>query len=80
MSDDIAGEIRGFLQDHFDDYEIDDDEDIYATGHVTSMFAVQLVAFLEREFDIEIDAGDLELDNFRTIAAMRRLVETKRES
>ncbi len=41
------------------------------------MFAMQLVLFIEQAFQINIDNEDLELDNFRTINSMTRLVERK---
>jgi len=38
---------------------------------------MQLVAFVEREFDIEIDSEDLEMSNFRSIQAISSLVTKK---
>lgn len=66
------------MQRHFASHQLADDEDIFAAGYVTSMFAVQLVEFLEYKFDIEIASEDLYLDNFRTIVAMCALVARKR--
>jgi methoxymalonate biosynthesis acyl carrier protein len=44
---------------------------------VNSMFAMQLVLFVEQEFNISVENEDLELDNFRTINAITNLVERK---
>jgi acyl carrier protein len=57
---------------------IDVDEDIFEAGFGNSMFAMQLVNFVERKFGIEIDSEDLEIDNFRTIGRVAALVERKR--
>ncbi|MEC4892948.1 MAG: acyl carrier protein [Oscillatoria sp. PMC 1051.18] len=73
----VKTKIKNFLSQYFGNREIKDDEDIFAAGFVNSMFAMQLVLFIEQEFQISIDNEDLEFDNFRTIAAMTRLVEAK---
>jgi acyl carrier protein len=41
------------------------------------MFAMQLVLFIEQEFQVTIDNEDLDFENFRTIEAMATLVERK---
>ena len=41
------------------------------------MFAMQLVLFLEQEFQITVENEDLEFDNFRTVNALTNLVERK---
>lgn len=56
------------------------DIDIFASGNVSSLFAMELVVFLEEAFDIEITGRDLRLDNFRTIQVMTALVERLRAS
>ncbi|HEX2058860.1 MAG TPA: phosphopantetheine-binding protein [Actinomycetota bacterium] len=54
-----------------------DDDDMFATGYVNSMFAMQLVQFVESEFGITVESDDLELDNFRTVSAIASFVERK---
>jgi methoxymalonate biosynthesis acyl carrier protein len=56
------------------------DEDLFASGLVSSMFAMELVVFLEKSYGVMIIGGDLKLDNFRTVQAMTRLVLRLRES
>lgn len=55
------------------------DTDLFAAGGMSSLFAMQLVMFLESTFDVEIDGDDLKLDNFRTINAMAALVRRLRD-
>jgi acyl carrier protein len=76
----IETKINAYLIRFFPGVSLAIDEDIFRLGFVNSMFALQLVNFLEHEFRIEIDNEDLELDNFRSISAMRRFVERKRPS
>lgn len=49
-------------------------QDLFASGLVSSMFAMQLVVHLEESYDIAIIGPELKLDNFRTVQAMTGLV------
>lgn len=50
------------------------EEDLFASGAVSSLFALQLVMHLEQQFSIAVDGEDLTLNNFRTVSAMAALV------
>lgn len=77
MQAEIKDKIRKFLARFFQNYDLKDDEDIFALGFVNSLFAMQLVLFVEQEFQISIDNEDLEIDNFRTINALLALIQRK---
>ncbi len=70
-------QIREFLSRFLRDHQLADDEDIFATGYVNSMFAMQLVQFVEQTFGIAVESDDLEIDNFRSVDAIAALVERK---
>ena len=74
---DAKAKIKTFLSQFFGNHDLQDNEDIFAVGFVNSMFAMQLVLFIEQEFQVTIENEDLELDNFRTINAMVSLLERK---
>jgi acyl carrier protein len=46
-------------------------------GFVNSLFAMQLVLFVEKEFDVRVENDDLDLENFRSANAIVRFVERK---
>lgn len=50
------------------------DRDLFNTGSLSSLFAMELVVHLEKSFDVVIMGSDLRLDNFRTVRAMTALV------
>ncbi|GAA0697361.1 acyl carrier protein [Streptomyces samsunensis] len=54
--------------------EVPADEDLFASGLVSSMFAMELVVHLEQAFSVQILGDDLKRDNFRTVQAMTALV------
>ena len=70
--------IRAFLATHLGDRHVGDDEDIFSAGYVTSLFALQLVLFVEKEFGLSVRGEDLNLDNFRSIAALVSFIHDKR--
>jgi methoxymalonate biosynthesis acyl carrier protein len=69
--------LRAFLARHIAGRTIADEDQIFAAGFVNSMFAMQLVLFLEKNFKIAIGNEDLELKNFQSINAMAELIERK---
>jgi methoxymalonate biosynthesis acyl carrier protein len=73
----IRDKIAAYLSRFFPGHELGDSEDIFSLGFVNSMFAMQLVNFVEHDFGIEIENEDMELDNFRSIGALVKLVERK---
>jgi methoxymalonate biosynthesis acyl carrier protein len=56
------------------------DQDLFKSGLVSSMFAMQLVVHLEECYDIAIIGPELKLDNFRTVDAMTGLVLRLRDA
>lgn len=50
------------------------EDDLFATGVVSSMFAMELVLHLEQSYRIAILGGNLDFENFRTVQAMAALV------
>lgn len=76
--DETRPKITEFLSRFFKNHDLQPDEDIFALGFVNSLLAMQLVAFVEKEFGIAVEDADLDLDNFRTVNAIAGLVERKR--
>jgi methoxymalonate biosynthesis acyl carrier protein len=54
------------------------EQDLFADGLITSMFAMELVVRLEESFAVAIVGPDLKLANFRSVAAMADLVQRLR--
>jgi methoxymalonate biosynthesis acyl carrier protein len=69
----IEGDLTSFLAEKAKT-SVQPDQDLFASGLVSSMFAMQLVVQLESTYDIAIIGPDLKLDNFRTVQAMTDLV------
>lgn len=73
----VKEKVRKFLGKFFDESQVSDDANIFESGLVSSLFAMQLVSFLENEFDIEISNDELDMKNFRSVSAIVSLVDSK---
>jgi methoxymalonate biosynthesis acyl carrier protein len=76
-TDEIKSCTRAFLSKFLKAIEVQDDDDIFAMGFVNSLFAMQLVLFIEKEFGVAVEDDDLNIDNFRTINAITELIKGK---
>ena len=75
--EDILKKTRTFLGKYVRNREVSDDVGIFETGLVNSLFAMQLVMFVEKEFGIAVEDDDLDLANFASINAIADFVERK---
>ena len=76
--DETQTKIKAFLSRFFKNHDLQPDEDIFSLGFVNSLLAMQLVAFVEKEFGIAVADADLDLDNFRSIKSIADLVARKK--
>ncbi|PGQ49793.1 acyl carrier protein [Bacillus thuringiensis] len=54
------------------------DDNIFEKGYVNSLFAMQMLNFIETEFDIVVDNDELDIINFSTINNMVYLINKKK--
>jgi acyl carrier protein len=69
--------IRRYILKHVASPALEDDQDIFASELVGSMFVMQLVLFVEQEFGVSLDGSDLNFDFFRTVESVDALVARK---
>jgi acyl carrier protein len=76
----ISDRIRDFIATEllFEDSSasLSDDTPLLA-GVIDSLGLMQLISFIEEEFDVAIDDSEVTASNFRTVADIERLVEQK---
>ncbi len=75
--EEIKNKLRTFLNRFFRKQELGDNDDIFALGFVNSLFAMQLVMFLEKEFGLRVENEDLDINNFRSIQTIADFVNSK---
>jgi acyl carrier protein len=74
----VREKIRFFIVDVFFVDEFSDEESFLRDGIIDSMGMLQLVAFLEEKFGIEIPDEELIPDNLDSLARATAFVERKR--
>ncbi|MGW3207639.1 acyl carrier protein [Streptomyces sp. NPDC001135] len=72
----VTDEILEFLGSATGE-EVGPDDDYFARGLVDSLFALELVTFVEQRFGVVVEVEDLHLDNFRTAASIAGYVGRK---
>jgi len=70
--------IRNFIIESCDLAQLADDCDIFETGIANSLFAIQLMTFIESEFSVKVTTDDLGMINFNSVNAIERFLERKR--
>ncbi|WP_413651498.1 phosphopantetheine-binding protein [Pantoea sp. B65] len=73
----IKSQLKEFLTRHIPDIDIGDDDNIFTQGWVNSIFALQLVNFVEKNFAITVQNQELDIDNFNTINNLLRYISHK---
>ncbi len=53
------------------------DTELFKSKYITSLFALQIVQFIEKEFRIKLGRKDITEANFHTINAMAELVQQR---
>ncbi|MDR1691895.1 MAG: acyl carrier protein [Oscillospiraceae bacterium] len=77
---DITATIREYIRETFgigDDPDFTDDIHLFDYGFVDSLGAIEIVAFVEETFSIEITQRDLTLKPMNTVAEIAGVVAEK---
>lgn len=69
--------VTNFLLSSINIVNLNHDDNLFESGIVNSLFAVQLVTFLEKTFAIEIGMDDLDIENFKSLNATTAFVMRK---
>ena len=77
VSTDMRGKVRDFVLHYIKDDDLEDSENMFELGYVNSLFAMQLVMFVEKECGFSIPRDQLKLSNFHSIDAIVALVESQ---
>jgi methoxymalonate biosynthesis acyl carrier protein len=77
----LTEKIRDYVKKNLTVYEdeqtLGDDDDIFTLGFVDSIFAIQLVCFIEDTFNIKVGDADLDIDNFSSVNRIVTFVNRK---
>jgi acyl carrier protein len=73
----IKETVKRFILSSIAIADLDDDDNLFESGIVNSLFAVQLMTFIEKTFAIEVEMDDLDIENFKSLNAATAFVVRK---
>ena len=73
----IKETVKRFILSSINITHLDDDDNLFESGIVNSLFAVQLMTFIEKTFAIEVGMDDLDIENFKSLNATTAFVVKK---
>jgi acyl carrier protein len=74
----VRDRIRHFIEEELDLQGVGlRDDTPLLNGILDSLGLMQLVAFIEEEFDLTLDFADVTIDHFRTLGDLEHLVDKK---
>lgn len=79
----INQKIRSFIEQNLvdldDEIQFSEDDNIFELGFVNSLFAMSLLSYIEKEFDLVVDLAELNIENFSSINNIVALVKRDRQ-
>lgn len=79
--DEVKGKIRAFIQKRFPvarERGLTDEDSLLESGAVDSLGILDVVSFFEEELGVRLEDEELVPENFDSVVALARLVESKR--
>ncbi len=73
----ITARLRPFIAQFIRDEKITPDQDLFASGLVNSLFAMQMVLFIEKEYAIKVENEDLDFENFKSLNNLTGFIQKK---
>lgn len=73
----IKESVRSFILSSINLPDLKDDDNLFESGIVNSLFAVQLMTHIEKTFAIEVGMDDLDIENFKSLNATTAFVLKK---
>jgi len=73
----IKSAVCDYILEHVNIESLDYDDDIFEEGLVNSLFAIELMVFLEKTFSIKITMEDLDMEHFKSINSIYDFVNKK---
>ena len=77
VEDAIRETVKRFILSSINVTNLDYDDNLFESGIVNSLFAVQLMTFIEKTFAIEVDMDDLDIEYFKSLNATTAFVLKK---
>lgn len=75
--EDIKKQVTEFLKANTGEEHIDESENIFETGLVNSLFAIELMTYIEQTFGVKVTIQDLSIERFSSIHNIQEFIQEK---
>jgi acyl carrier protein len=75
MSNNVTSQILAFISGRYPQVEISSTDNIFQIGFVNSLFAMELVMYIEKAFGVTVPNDELRIENFHSAQSMTELVD-----
>ena len=79
MEQNVKDIVRHFILSSVNIPDLSDEDDLFELGIANSLFAIQLMTFIEKTFRLEVEMDDLDIENFKSLSASTAFVMRKRD-
>lgn len=76
---DTKEKVREFLVRNLRKENLKEEDNFFEQGLANSLFMMQLIMFIEEEFDVTVENDDMELSNFCTWNQITAFIESKKQ-
>lgn len=66
--------IKEFLEEGA---ALGDDQPLFASGVISSIGVIELLVFIQKDFNVAISAAEINVGNFDTVEKMMRLIQER---
>ncbi|MFA5100859.1 MAG: phosphopantetheine-binding protein [Candidatus Omnitrophota bacterium] len=81
MQEDLKKQLKEFIAKRFlkGKSQVRDDESLFAAGIIDSFGMLELIAFIEKNFDVRVNPSEIDIDTFDTVDKIVSFVEKKKK-
>jgi acyl carrier protein len=77
----LKEKIRKFIEGNLivfdDEAKFSDEDNIFEMGFVNSLFAMKLLNYIEKEFEMVVENDEMEISNFSSVNNIIKLISEK---
>ena len=70
----IQKTILNFIKRKSKNKKIDLEDDFFSNGYIDSLGAIELIAFIEEEFQIELTSDEMESPDFKIVSGLINII------
>jgi methoxymalonate biosynthesis acyl carrier protein len=73
----IKNKIKDYLSNSFHLNALDDSSNIFEVGGLNSLFFIQLLVFIEKTFNLQLEEGEFNIRSLTSVNAISEFLSTK---